>query len=162
MQVAKNAVVSFHFSLSDAESGETLETSEGQAPRVYLHGHGGLLPALERALEGGVVGESRTVEVAPREGYGERREDQLQRVPVKQLQFKGKLRAGDLVGMRTADGHTQPVTVVKVGKFAADVDCNHPYAGRHLRFLITVEALRAAAPEEIAHGHVHGAGGHHH
>ena len=42
------------------------------------------------------------------------------------------------------------------------VDANHPLAGMALRFLCAVSAVRAATVEELAHGHVHGAGGHHH
>lgn len=161
MQVARDTVVTFQFTLQDAESDETLEASAGEA-RAYLHGHGGLLPALERALEGAEEGEARSVELTPEQAYGAYVAGRVQRVPVKHLQFAGKLRNGAVVGLRTADGRTLPVTVVKVGKFAADVDANHPYAGRRLRFDIVIDAVRAAQPEEIAHGHAHGPGGHHH
>jgi FKBP-type peptidyl-prolyl cis-trans isomerase SlyD len=161
MQVARDTVVSFQFTLQDLRSGDTLETSAGDA-RAYLHGHGGLLPALEKALEGAVAGEARSIELAPEHAYGPHVADRVQRVPVKHLQFAGKLRNGAVVGLRTADGRTMPVTVVKVGKFAADVDVNHPCAGRHLRFDIVIDEVRAAQPEELAHGHAHGPGGHHH
>ena len=42
------------------------------------------------------------------------------------------------------------------------VDGNHPLAGRALRFRCTVDGVRAATSEDIQHGHVHGAHGHHH
>ena len=54
------------------------------------------------------------------------------------------------------------MTIVKVGKFMATVDVNHPLAGRELTFDIEVVGARDASDEEIAHGHAHGAGGHHH
>jgi FKBP-type peptidyl-prolyl cis-trans isomerase SlyD len=54
------------------------------------------------------------------------------------------------------------VTIVKVGKFSVDVDANHPLAGQTLNFDIEVVDVRAATEEELAHGHAHGVGGHHH
>jgi len=54
------------------------------------------------------------------------------------------------------------VRVVKVGMSVVDVDMNHPLAGRDLRFEVEIIEVRAASAGEIAHGHVHGAGGHPH
>jgi FKBP-type peptidyl-prolyl cis-trans isomerase SlyD len=42
------------------------------------------------------------------------------------------------------------------------LDGNHPLAGKNLNFDVEVAAVRAATPEELSHGHVHGPGGHHH
>jgi FKBP-type peptidyl-prolyl cis-trans isomerase SlyD len=42
------------------------------------------------------------------------------------------------------------------------IDGNHPLAGQTLHFDIQVTDVREASAEELAHGHVHGPGGHHH
>ena len=42
------------------------------------------------------------------------------------------------------------------------VDGNHPLAGQRLNFDVKVVNVRAASDEEIAHGHIHGEGGHQH
>ena len=42
------------------------------------------------------------------------------------------------------------------------VDGNHPLAGENLNFDVEIAAVRDATEEEMAHGHVHGPGGHHH
>jgi FKBP-type peptidyl-prolyl cis-trans isomerase SlyD len=42
------------------------------------------------------------------------------------------------------------------------IDANHPLAGQTLHFAVEVLGVRAATAEELAHGHVHGPGGHHH
>ena len=42
------------------------------------------------------------------------------------------------------------------------VSGNHQLAGKTLIFQIEIESVRPATEEELAHGHVHGPGGHHH
>jgi FKBP-type peptidyl-prolyl cis-trans isomerase SlyD len=54
------------------------------------------------------------------------------------------------------------VTVVDVTEETITVDGNHPLAGVELNFDVTIREVREASDEELAHGHVHGAGGHHH
>jgi FKBP-type peptidyl-prolyl cis-trans isomerase SlyD len=56
----------------------------------------------------------------------------------------------------------RPVTITKAGRHSADIDTNHPLAGQSLTFDIEVMEVRAASAEELAHGHAHGPGGHHH
>ena len=161
MKIARDAVVRLHYTLNAAD-GERIESSrDHDEPLTYLHGHGSLLPALEQRLEGLAAGETVSAELSAADGYGERNEEAVMRVPLKQLQFHGRLQPGMVAGVRTEHGMRQ-VTVVKVGKFNADVDTNHPLAGRALSFEIEILEVRAASAEEIAHGHVHGDGGHHH
>jgi FKBP-type peptidyl-prolyl cis-trans isomerase SlyD len=64
----------------------------------------------------------------------------------------------------TADGPNGPtrVTVTKVLGDMVTVDANHALAGETLNFDVEITEVRAATEEELAHGHVHGAGGHHH
>lgn len=160
MQIANDAVASFHYSLH-GEDGEQIEQSRDADPVTYLHGHGNLLPALEAKLEGLEAGATVSVALAAAEAYGERNPDAIARVPLKHLQHKGRLQPGMVVAVETQQGPRQ-VTVLKVGKFNVDVDANHPLAGRALRFEVEITEVRAATPEELAHGHAHGAGGHHH
>jgi FKBP-type peptidyl-prolyl cis-trans isomerase SlyD len=112
-------------------------------------------------MSGKKNGDTFSATLRPEEAYGPRREDAVQRVPVKHLVFKGKLRAGDTVNLNTRDG-LRSVTVVKAGRHSADIDTNHPLAGESLTFDIEVVEVRAATPEEVSHGHAHGPGGHHH
>jgi FKBP-type peptidyl-prolyl cis-trans isomerase SlyD len=160
MQIARDTVVSFHYRLSRSD-GTEIENSRGSEPVAYLHGHGNLLPALEAQLEGRAAGEAFSTKLSPAEAYGERDESAVQRVALKHLVFQGRLQPGTIAGVRTEHG-TRQVTVLKVGKFNADVDTNHPLAGQALGFDIEVLAVRSASAEELAHGHVHGEGGHHH
>ena len=160
MQIGPESVVSFHYTLRD-DSGKELETSRGGDPATYLHGANNIIPGLESAMAGKTDGDTFSATVSPEDGYGLRNPDREQRVPIKHLSFKGKLRAGDVVQLSTSDG-MRTVTVVKPGRHTADIDTNHPLAGQTLVFDIEILETRSASAEELSHGHVHGPGGHHH
>lgn len=160
MTIARDSVVRFHYRLS-GEDGTEIENSHDSEPVTYLHGHGTILPALEAQLEGRGPGDSFSARLSAADAYGERDETAVMRIPLKNLVYRGKLEPGMIAGVQTNHGMRQ-VRVLKVGKFNADVDANHPLAGQSLGFHIEVVDVREATEEEIAHGHVHGEGGHHH
>ncbi len=160
MQIGPDTVVNFHYTLRD-DAGKELESSRGGDPATYLHGANNIIPGLESAMTGKADGESFSATVNPEDGYGLRDEDRVQRVPIKHLSFKGKLRAGAVVQLSTSEG-LRTVTVVKPGRHTADIDTNHPLAGQTLTFEIEVLETRSASAEELSHGHAHGPGGHQH
>jgi FKBP-type peptidyl-prolyl cis-trans isomerase SlyD len=160
MQISANKVVSIHYTLKN-DAGDILDSSAGGEPLAYLQGYGNIVPGLEKALEGRASGDKLNVRVAPEEGYGARQSALVQDVPreafegvdeiVPGMQFHAQGPAGMLV-----------VTVVEANDETVTVDGNHPLAGETLHFDIEVTGVRDATEEEREHGHVHGAGGHHH
>lgn len=164
MKISVDTVVSFHYRLSEAE-GELLEESYDGDPNLFLFGHETLLPALEKTFEGKEAGDKFSVTLAPDEAYGPRREGATQRIPIKHLhdyaKLKNRIRPGMKVMVNTEHGPWEAI-VLKAGKFNVDIDSNHPYAGKTLNFDIEVVAVREASADELAHGHAHGVGGHHH
>lgn len=160
MSIKDDSVVQFNYTLRD-EQGEVLESNEGLDPIAYLHGHDNMMPGVENALLGKEVGAKFSVTLPASETYGERNEDAEQRVSVKHLQGAKVWKAGMRALINTDQGQRQ-VTIIKMGKFMATVDVNHPLAGRELTFDLEVADVRDATSEEIAHGHAHGKGGHQH
>ena len=160
MTIADDSVVSFHYTLRD-DTGAFNESSVGGEPVVYMHGHGNIVPGLEKELTGKKSGDKLTATVPPEEGYGHRNDSAVQRVPVKHLATKGPYSPGQTVVVNTNDGGRQG-RVVKVGHFNVDLDLNHPLAGRTLTFDIEIVEVRAATEQELAHGHAHGPHGHDH
>jgi FKBP-type peptidyl-prolyl cis-trans isomerase SlyD len=160
MKITKDSVASFHYTLTD-EAGIELETSRDSQPTVYLHGHKGILPALEAHLADKASGDVIQAILGPEEAYGAKQEESITRVPVKHLIYNGKLRPGMAVHLNTSKGR-QPVTIAKVGRHSADIDTNHPLAGKTLQFDIEIVEVRAATVDELSHGHAHGPGGHQH
>lgn len=160
MQITKDSVVRFHYTLKNSED-TLIETSTNGEANAYLHGHTSITKGLENALEGKQAGDKFNVVVSPEDGYGLRQQNAIQRVPVKHLMGSKKWRKGMIATVQTDKGQRQ-VTVVKMGRFMAEVDGNHPLAGKTLHFDIEVVEVRAATDEELSHGHAHGAGGHKH
>lgn len=160
MSVEMQNVVRFHYSV--AEVGQApVENSRGGEPLAILMGAGNIIPGLEKALEGKAAGDQFQVTVPADEAYGQRNEQLVQRIPKKYLPQNVTLRPGQSVVLNTQQG-PRMVTILKTGMSVVDVDLNHPMAGKDLVFDIEVVEVRAASAEELAHGHVHGEGGHHH
>lgn len=160
MKTAHNMVVSLHYTLTD-DAGEVLDSSDGREPFAYLHGHSNIIPGLEKALEGTAVGHRGQVHVNPAEGYGEKNPELIFEAPREHFPNDMKLETGARV---YAEGPEGPISfaVVKLTETGAVLDGNHPLAGKKLHFDVEVVDIRPATQEELEHGHVHGAGGHHH
>ena len=160
MQVSKNSVVTLSFELSDS-TGKLLEKSD--QPISYLHGgYDGIFPAVEEALEGLAEGGTVAVTLDPDNAFGEY-EDELVRVeprdafPMDGIEFCMQFQA-------CSEGSDEDLvfTVKEITAESVVIDGNHPLAGQTLLFKGTVEGVRPATAEELAHGHVHGEHGHHH
>ena len=156
MPIADNEVVTFHYTLK-GDSDEVIDSSAGGEPLAYLHGHGNIVPGLERELAGKSVGDRLQVRVPAAQGYGEYDRALVQKVPRRALKGIASLR----VGLRLQAGD-QPVTVTHIAGDMVTLDGNHPLAGQNLNFDVEITAVRPATEAELAHGHVHGDGGHHH
>lgn len=113
---------------------------------TYLHGgHGELLEALERALEGKGAGESLRVQLEPDQAFGEY---DAELVRVEPAERYGE---GLAVGMEVEEGsRLYTVTDIAAGKVV--LDGNHPLAGMALRFFCEVVSVRSASAEEIQRG----------
>lgn len=159
MQIAQDAVVSIHYALTD-DTGKKLDGSDG-TPLAYLHGNGNLIPGLERELEGKSAGDKLSVKIAAADAYGEYDKSLVQRVPRRSLKGIANVQVGMQLHTQSAHG-VRAVTVTQVAGDMVTIDGNHPLAGQNLNFDVEVAEVRAATGEELAHGHVHGPGGHDH
>ncbi|MEZ6130865.1 MAG: peptidylprolyl isomerase [Planctomycetaceae bacterium] len=160
MQISANKVVLVDFTLKD-DHGEVLDTSVDDEPMAYLHGVGSILPGLEQALEGKSVGDKFQIRVDPELGFGERDETLKSVVPREQFEEFPDLAAG-MQFQVPMNGEETIVTVVDADEDSVTLDANHELAGVVLHFDVVVRDVRDATADEIAHGHAHGAGGHHH
>lgn len=160
MKVADNKVVVIDYTLKDND-GEVIDSSEGAGPLAYLHGAGNIVEGLEEALTGKEAGEEVHASIEPAKAYGEHHEEMKQDVPKELFGGVESIEVGMQFQSETEQGPVL-VTVVAVSDEMVTVDGNHPLAGVHLNFDVTIREVRDASAEEIEHGHVHGEGGHQH
>jgi FKBP-type peptidyl-prolyl cis-trans isomerase SlyD len=160
VEITADRVVLIHYTLKD-DAGAVLDSSAGGEPLAYIQGHGNLVSGLEKALEGKREGANVAVAVTPEEGYGKHDSNLIQRVPKRTLQGSGAIKKGMQFQGRTDDGMRLFTVTAVIGDMVT-LDGNHPLADKTLHFDVQVVGVREATTEELEHGHVHGAGGHHH
>ena len=155
MNITKDTAVTIAYRMTSPQ-GKPLDAGT----TAYLHGHDNLFDKVEAALEGQPVGHSVTIELAPAEAFGERDESLMRTIP--KIEFPPGVKVGGQLQGAGPDGRTVVYNVVKIKGPEVHLDGNHALAGHAIRFAATVKAIRPATAEELAHGHVHGAHGHHH
>jgi len=155
-QVANNKVVSIRYKLLDERNTE-LESGEID----YLHGHRNLMPALESFLAGKKETFSGKVSLNAKDAFGEFNKDLVMTVPKTSIDGAESLTVGQQVEAEM-EGEHSIAFVKEINADTVILDANHPYSGKNVQFDLEVLAVRDATAQELAHGHAHGAHGHHH
>lgn len=153
MQAQRDNVVSIHYVLRDTD-GEIIDQSSAEQPLAYLHGHGNIVPGLEKAIEGHAEGEEVQATVEPEEGYGPYRDELVQKVSREAFQGVDELAPG-MSFRADSDAGPMIVTVKEVDGEEVTVDGNHVLAGQTLDFTVNIAGVREASQTELEHGHVH-------
>lgn len=161
MQIAQDTVVTLSYTMADSD-GNVLEQSE--EPLTYLHGgFENIFPAVESALMGKEPGDTVDLTLEPVDAFGEYDSTLMRMESLDAFPTTVTVEVGmRFEGQSDSSGEVLLYTVTDVADGKVVVDGNHPLAGERIRFNCTIEGVRAATPEEVAHGHVHGADGHHH
>lgn len=160
MKVTKNTVVVLDYELK--VDGEVIDSSHGNEPLAIIHGTGSVIPGFSDAIDGMEAGQSKSFSVAPADGYGEFDQEAIRVYDVNDFPGDITLEPGVQLFFETDDHVEVPCFVKEISGEEVTVDFNHPLAGKNLNFSVDIREVRPASSEELAHGHVHGAHGHHH
>ena len=161
MKVGQNGVVTIHYKLTDKD-GAVIDSSEGREPLAYIQGVGALVPGLETEIAGKAKGDKFSTVVSPEHAYGNRDETLIRVVPKSGFQGEEEMNVGMQVQIDTGEEGMAIATLTKIEGDDVTLDLNHPLADIELHFDIDVIDVREATADELAHGHVHGPGGHQH
>ena len=168
MKVENQKVVTLEYDLYvDGENGqeEMMEKATAEAPLVYCHGEGMMLPAFERAMEGLAEGEAFDFRIPCEEAYGEYDTDGVLQLD-KKMFYNGdgefdseRVYVGAIVPMNTADGQVINAQIAEITKEHVTIDLNHPLAGENLHFVGKVLNIRQVTEGELKALHHRGCGG---
>lgn len=162
MSVVENGKVAFvTYTGTFPETGEVFDTNVGGQPLPFLVGYRNMIEGFEHELLGASEGESRSFTLTPERAYGHRDDSAFQEIPRDQFPSEMEIEPGMVMAAHSDQGPVQ-FTIAAVDGDTVRVDFNHQMAGKTLHFEVEVNSVRDASPEELAHGHVHGPGGHHH
>jgi len=154
-------VAIFHYALRDKDGNE-IDNSAGKDPLAVMLGKGHIVKGLDDIIPTMKKGDKKTVIIKPEDGYGV--VDESLRMKVPRDQFPPDADIQVKMQFQTSSEPGAPVfTVMHIDEEGLIyIDGNHPLAGHDLHFDLEIVDMRPAGPEEIAHGHAHGPGGHAH
>ena len=126
------------------EDGTVFDTSshkDHSHPLEFEVGTKQVIPGFEAAVIGMKVGEEKTFEIKPEEGYGMINPELVKKIPKTQIPDSDKVKKGMTLAVALPDGQQMPVSVVDVDEENVSLDMNHPLAGKLLTFDIKVISI---------------------
>jgi FKBP-type peptidyl-prolyl cis-trans isomerase SlyD len=163
MKIEPQHVVSLTYDLYvDNDGTEALvESTTEEQPLTFLFGAGQMLPKFEENLSTLSTGDNYDFHIPAAHGYGEYDEEAVANLPVEMFNGADLPEVGSILPLQDNNGNHFQGQVVSVAEDSVIVDLNHPMAGQDLHFKGIILNVRPATPEELSHGHAHGADGHH-
>lgn len=144
--VQENSTITITY-VGKLNNGEVFKTVNEDNPLTLKLGNQELPPTLEKALVGLQTGQSKVVRVSPEEGYGARQKLLVQNLNRKSLPDSIRPIPGMILSLKVEKENETlqvPATVMEVSKDSIVVDYNHPLAGHHLVYHVTVISIQPA------------------
>lgn len=139
-QVKSGDTVRIHYTGTLAD-GSQFDSSAGRDPLEFTVGSGQIIPGLDKAIPGMVVGDKKQVVVPADEAYGQSNPDARQAVPRAEIPDHIPLDLGTQLQVQTPTGQAMTVVVAEVTETEVTLDANHPLAGKDLTFDIELVAI---------------------
>ncbi|HUZ59691.1 MAG TPA: peptidylprolyl isomerase [Hanamia sp.] len=115
-------------------SGEQFDSSEGREPLAFTVGAGQMIKGFDDAIHGMSVGEKKTINIAPENAYGLKKEDAIVEFPKSNIPEDMKLEPGMKLQLHNQAGQPIPVVVTEIKDDIVVLDANHELAGKELVF----------------------------
>ena len=133
VQVKEGDVVKVHYT-GKLVNGEQFDSSVGKEPLEFTVGAGQMIKGFDAAMPGMTIGEKKTINIAPEDGYGEKSEEAIIEFPRENVPADMKLEPGMPLTLSNQDGQPVPVIIIDVKDDVIILDANHFLAGEELVF----------------------------
>ena len=147
MTVADGKQISLEYTLT-LEDKSKIDSNVGKDPLVYTQGAHEIIPGLEKQLAGAKVGESKHIEIAPAEGYGDVDPARKQEVDKTRIPEDARKVGAKLTG-QGPQGQPIFAQVTEVKDNTVVLDMNHPLAGKKLIFDVKVLKVEDAPTSKV-------------
>ena len=132
-QVKAGDLVKVHYT-GKLINGEQFDSSAGREPLEFTVGAGQMIKGFDDAMPGMSLGEKKTINIAPEDGYGHRSEEAIIEFPKEHVPAEMVLEPGMPLTLSNQAGQPVPVIVVEVKEDVIILDANHFLAGQELVF----------------------------
>jgi peptidylprolyl isomerase len=132
-QVKAGDVVKVHYT-GKLVNGEQFDSSVGREPLEFTVGAGQMIKGFDAAMPGMVVGEKKSINIPPVDGYGEKNEEAIIEFPKENVPADMKLEPGMQLTLSDQAGNPFPVIVAEIKEEVIILDANHFLAGQELVF----------------------------
>lgn len=147
MIIKGKVVVTMHYTVTD-DDGQQVDASRDWEPLVFLNETHGLIPGLEKALQGHKAGDNLQVTVQPEDGYGASDPTLIHKVPLEAFAEFGNLEVGMQFELESEEGHGEQFMVTAIEGDEVTIDANHTLADKVLHFDVRIEDVRKATKKE--------------
>jgi FKBP-type peptidyl-prolyl cis-trans isomerase 2 len=153
MSIRDGQVVTLEYTVT-FEDGTPLDSTGQCGPIAVMYGSGQLFPALEDRLRELAIGETREFVIPPEQAYGVWHAELVRDIPRERLDPALTLEVGHDYRLRSPGGPELRFRLLGVEDTTVRADFNDPRAGKALRAVVTVIAVRDPTPEEERRGRV--------
>jgi FKBP-type peptidyl-prolyl cis-trans isomerase 2 len=153
MTIRDGQVVTLEYTVA-FEDGTPLDSTGRCGPISVMYGSGQLFPALEDRIAEQRAGETREFVIPAEQAYGVWHADLVREIPRERLPPELVLEVGQDYRLRGPDGAQLRFRLLEVGETSVRGDFNDPQAGKALRAVVTIVAIREPTPEEERRGRV--------
>jgi peptidylprolyl isomerase len=143
--VTEGKKVRAHYTLT--VEGNIIDSSKEREPMEIQVGSRQVIPGFEKAIKGMKLGEKKSFDVSPEEGYGLEDPEAIQEVSRDKLPPDIKPEPGMTLYAKDKNGRPMPVKIMEVKNDVVVMNFNHPLAGKTLKFEVEIiEILRVQKP----------------